>query len=51
MQGRLRDAVTDAEDLLKQNPNDLNARRLLARIYARLFGESHGLFGTITPAG
>lgn len=38
--GRLREAVTDAEDILKQNPNDLNARRLLARIYARLIGDS-----------
>src|ERR1017187_4969670 len=31
--GRLREAVTDAEDILKQNPDNLNARRLLARIY------------------
>ena len=37
--GRLREAVTDAEEALKTNPNDLNARRLLARIYARLIGE------------
>src|ERR1700678_3245792 len=28
--GRLRDAVTDAEETLKQNPNDLGAHRLLA---------------------
>jgi tetratricopeptide (TPR) repeat protein len=38
--GRLRDAVTEAEDALKQNPNDLNSRRLLARIYTRLIGDS-----------
>ena len=38
--GRLREAVTDAEDILKQNPNDLNARRILARIYSRLIGDS-----------
>jgi tetratricopeptide (TPR) repeat protein len=38
--GRLREAVADAEDQLKQNPNDLNARRLLARIYTRLIGDS-----------
>jgi len=38
--GRLREAVADAEEALKQNPNDLNSRRLLARIYARLIGES-----------
>ena len=37
--GRLRDAQTDAEDVLKQNPNDLNAHRLLARIFTRLIGD------------
>ncbi len=37
--GRLREAVTEAEDQLKENPNDLNARRLLARIYTRLIGD------------
>ena len=37
--GRLREAVTEAEDELKQNPDDLNARRLLARIYTRLIGD------------
>ena len=38
--GRLREAVSDAEDILKQNPNDTNARRILARIYARLINDS-----------
>jgi tetratricopeptide (TPR) repeat protein len=38
--GRLREAVSDAEDILKQNPNDLNARRILARIYSRLIGDN-----------
>jgi tetratricopeptide (TPR) repeat protein len=38
--GKLREAVLDAEDQLKQNPADLNARRLLARIYTRLIGDS-----------
>jgi tetratricopeptide (TPR) repeat protein len=38
--GRIREAVTQAEDMLKQNPNDLSARRLLARIYTRLIGDS-----------
>jgi len=37
--GRLRDAQTDAEEVLKQNPNDLNAHRLLARIFTRLVGD------------
>ena len=37
--GRLREAQADAEDVLKQNPNDLNAHRLLARIFTRLVGD------------
>jgi tetratricopeptide (TPR) repeat protein len=36
----LREAVTEAEEALKQNPDDLNSRRLLARIYTRLIGDS-----------
>ncbi|MGP0074153.1 MAG: tetratricopeptide repeat protein [Bryobacteraceae bacterium] len=39
--GRLREAVLDAEDSLKQNPNDLNSRRLLARIYTHLIGDQN----------
>jgi len=38
--GRLRDAVTQAEDLLKQNPDNLDARRMLGRIYWALVGNS-----------
>jgi tetratricopeptide (TPR) repeat protein len=38
--GRLREAVTDAEEALKQNPSDLNARRLLGRIYTRMIGDA-----------
>jgi tetratricopeptide (TPR) repeat protein len=37
--GRLRDAQNDAEETLKQNPNDLNAHRLLARIFTRMVGD------------
>jgi len=37
---RLRDAVTQAEDLLKQNPDNLEARRMLGRIYTRMAGDS-----------
>jgi tetratricopeptide (TPR) repeat protein len=37
--GRLRDAQADAEETLKLNPNDLNAHRLLARIFTRLVGD------------
>jgi len=38
--GRLREAVTEAEDSLKRNPNDLNSRRILGRIYTRMIGDS-----------
>jgi len=37
--GRLREAQSDAEEVLKQNPNDLSAHRLLARIFTRLVGD------------
>jgi tetratricopeptide (TPR) repeat protein len=37
--GRLRDAVNEAEESLKQNPNDLGAHRILARIYTRMIGD------------
>src|SRR5438445_3772547 len=32
----LRDAIAQAEELLKQNPDNLDARRMLARIYFRM---------------
>jgi tetratricopeptide (TPR) repeat protein len=38
--GRLRDAVTQAQDLLTQNPDNLGARRMLGRIYTRMIGDS-----------
>ena len=37
--GRLRDAVTLAEDMLQQNPDNLDARRVLGRIYLRALSE------------
>jgi tetratricopeptide (TPR) repeat protein len=37
--GRLREAVAEAEESLKRNPNDLTARRILGRIYTRLIGD------------
>jgi tetratricopeptide (TPR) repeat protein len=39
--GRLREAVSDAEDALKANPNDLGARRILARLYTRLISDGN----------
>ncbi|MBV8070255.1 MAG: tetratricopeptide repeat protein [Acidobacteriaceae bacterium] len=38
--GRLRDAVEEAQGALKANPNDLNARRVLAHIYTQQIGDS-----------
>lgn len=38
--GRLREAVTDNEAIVRDNPNDLNARRILGRIYTRLIGDT-----------
>ena len=37
--GRLREGQSDAEETLKKNPNDINAHRLLARIFTRLIGD------------
>ena len=36
---RLRDAVTLAEDTLKQYPDNLDARRMLGRVYVRMLGD------------
>jgi tetratricopeptide (TPR) repeat protein len=38
--GRIREAVQEAEESLRQNPKDLTARRLLGRIYMRMIGDS-----------
>jgi tetratricopeptide (TPR) repeat protein len=37
--GQLNRAVTEAQDLIKQNPDNLDARRVLARIYIKLVGD------------
>lgn len=37
--GRLKDAVTEAEEVLRHNPNNLDARRILGRIYTRMIGD------------
>lgn len=37
--GRLREAVSEAEEAIRQNPNDVNSRRLLGRIYTRMIGD------------
>ncbi len=37
--GRLREAVTEAEAIIKANPSDLTSRRILGRIFSRLVGD------------
>jgi len=37
--GRIRDAVIEAQDIIKKSPNNLEARRLLGRIYLRSLGD------------
>ena len=37
--GRIRDAVLEAQDMIKRDPNNLEARKLLGRIYLRSMGE------------
>src|SRR5260370_39087037 len=37
---QLKSAVAEAEGLLKQNPENLQARRMLGRIYTRSIGDS-----------
>jgi tetratricopeptide (TPR) repeat protein len=37
--GRIRDAVIEAQDIIKRDPTNLEARRLLGRIYLRSLGD------------
>ncbi len=39
---QLSSAVSEAEEAIKANPGDLNARRLLGRIYSRMLGDREG---------
>ncbi|HZU31800.1 MAG TPA: tetratricopeptide repeat protein [Candidatus Angelobacter sp.] len=38
--GRIRDAVLEAQDIIKRDPNNLEARKLLGRIYLRSLGDA-----------
>jgi tetratricopeptide (TPR) repeat protein len=40
MSGRIREAVEEAQNAIKQNPDDLNARRVLAHIYTQEIGDA-----------
>ena len=38
--GRIRDAVLEAQDIIAKNPNNIDARKLLGRIYLRSLGDT-----------
>jgi tetratricopeptide (TPR) repeat protein len=38
--GRIRDAVVEAQDIIKRDPNNVDARKLLGRIYLRSLGDT-----------
>jgi len=40
--GRIRDAVVEAQEIIKRDPTNLEARRLLGRIYLRSLGDMQG---------
>jgi tetratricopeptide (TPR) repeat protein len=44
--GRIRDAVLEAQDILKRDPSNLEAHKLLGRIYLRSLGDSTGGSGS-----
>ena len=44
--GRVSEAVTEAEHRLAENPDDLEARRVLGRIYTRLIGDPNATSGS-----
>jgi tetratricopeptide (TPR) repeat protein len=44
--GRIRDAVLEAQDILKKDPNNLEAHKLLGRIYLRSLGDVQGGSGS-----
>jgi tetratricopeptide (TPR) repeat protein len=44
--GRIRDAVLEAQDILKRDPNNLEAHKLLGRIYLRSLGDMQSNSGS-----
>jgi tetratricopeptide (TPR) repeat protein len=48
---RIRDAVAEAQEILKRHPNDVPTRRLLARIYLRSLGDLSAGVGQSEVAG
>jgi tetratricopeptide (TPR) repeat protein len=48
---RIREAVNEAQEILKRDPNDVPTRRLLARIYLRSLGDLNAGAGQSEAAG
>lgn len=48
---RVHDAVAEAQEILKRDPNDVQTRRLLARIYIRSLGDLNASGGQSEIAG
>ena len=49
--GRIRDAVVEAQTILKRDPNNLEAHKLLGRIYLRSLGDAQASGGTASSSG
>ena len=49
--GRVREAESTARNLLKTSPNDVDAHKLLGRIYLRQLGENANGVSSSSPAG
>jgi tetratricopeptide (TPR) repeat protein len=49
--GRAREAESTARDLLKTHPDDINAHKLLGRIYLRQLGEQQNSVSSSSPSG
>jgi tetratricopeptide (TPR) repeat protein len=49
--GRVHDAETTARELLKTAPNDIDAHKLLGRIYLRQLGEQQNAPSSSSPSG
>ncbi len=49
--GKARDAEATARNLLKTSPNDLDAHKLLGRVYLRQLSEAQNAMGSTTPSG
>ncbi len=49
--GRAREAETTARELLKTSPDDIDAHKLLGRIYLRQLGEQQNSVSSASPSG